>query len=206
MNVEQAYNKWSESYDAVVNRTRDLEARAIRGLLVPDGNSDVLEIGCGTGKNTEFLKDFGTLTAVDFSDRMLAAAKTKIDAPNVRFERLDLREKWNFADNSFDLATCSLVLEHLADLDHVFAEAARVLRPAGRFYIGELHPFKQYLGGKARFETGGGVFEPECFVHNFSEFFDAAAKNGFEVAQVGEWFDEGTAVPRLLTLIFRKRS
>ena len=96
---------------------------------------------------------------------MLAKAKRKITSENVVFKQLDLRETWDFADESFDLITCSLALEHIENLDFVFAEAARVLRANGKFYFGELHPFKQYQGTKARFETGEGIFELECFVH-----------------------------------------
>ncbi len=34
MNNREAYNTWSESYDTVENKTRDLEARAIREMRV----------------------------------------------------------------------------------------------------------------------------------------------------------------------------
>jgi ubiquinone/menaquinone biosynthesis C-methylase UbiE len=207
MNVQQAYNAWSETYDTVENKTRDLEARALRASVSPE-NLEILEIGCGTGKNTEFLQAGARhLTAVDFSAEMLERARQKITNGNVEFRRLDLRENWDFADNSFDLVTCSLALEHIENIDFVFAEAGRVLRAAGRFYFGELHPFKQYQGSKARFETGAGVFELECFVHHVSEFFAAAKNNKFEVAGLQEWFDDDdkSQIPRLLTMILEKR-
>ena len=168
MNVQQAYNSWSETYDSVENKTRDLEARALREMISGD-NLDILEIGCGTGKNTVFLQTKAKyLTAADFSTEMLAQAKTKITAENVEFRQLDLRENWNFAENSFDLITCSLALEHIENIGFIFNQANKVLRTGGLFYFGELHPFKQYQGSKALFETGSGVFELECFVHHIS--------------------------------------
>ncbi len=206
MNNREAYNSWSASYDAVINPTRDAEAKTLREMI--SGNDlDILEIACGTGKNTEFLQTKAKhLTAVDFSEEMLEKARQKISAENVVFKQLDLRETWDFADESFDLVTCSLALEHIENLDFVFSEANRVLKNGGRFYFGELHPFKQYQGSKARFETGSGVFELECFVHNVSEYFAAGTKNNFECAEIKEWFDgdDKTNIPRLLTMVFEK--
>ena len=207
MNVQQAYNAWSETYDAVENKTRDLEARALREIISGDA-LDILEIGCGTGKNTEFLQQRARyLIGADFSAEMLERAKAKITSETVEFRQLDLRENWNFADDSFDLITCSLALEHIENIDFVFGQSRRVLRSGGKFYFGELHPFKQYQGSKARFETDSGTFELECFVHHISEFFEVAVKNNFETLELKEWFDEDdqSAVPRLLTMIFRAK-
>ncbi len=206
MNNQQAYNSWSATYDSVENKTRDLEARALREMISGE-NLDILEIACGTGKNTEFLRTKAKhLTAVDFSEEMLEKAKRKITTENVEFKQLDLREKWDLADESFDLITCSLALEHIENLDFVFAEAARVLRTNGKFYFGELHPFKQYQGSKARFETGDGTFVLECFVHHVFEYFAAGTNNNFICAELKEWFDgdDKTQIPRLLTMIFEK--
>jgi ubiquinone/menaquinone biosynthesis C-methylase UbiE len=207
MNVEKAYDHWSKTYDSVENKTRDLEARALRESVAGE-NLEILEIGCGTGKNTEYLrKKAKRLVGADFSEEMLSIARNKITAANVEFRQMDLREKWDFTGNSFDLVTCSLALEHIENIDFVFAEANRVLRAGGRFYFGELHPFKQYQGSKARFETGAGVFELECFVHHVSEFFASAANHNFEVKELREWFDEDdrAGIPRLLTMVLVRR-
>ncbi|MEO6590412.1 MAG: class I SAM-dependent methyltransferase [Pyrinomonadaceae bacterium] len=206
MNNQQAYNSWSATYDLVKNKTRDIEAKALRESIFGE-NLDVLEIGCGTGKNTEFLQTKSKkLIGADFSEEMLANAKEKITAENVEFRQMDLREKWDFADETFDLITCSLALEHIENIDFVFQQARKVLKKSGRFYIGELHPFKQYQGTKARFETGAGVFELECFVHHISDFFNAGKENGLHTIKCKEWFDgdEKTQIPRLLTMIFEK--
>jgi ubiquinone/menaquinone biosynthesis C-methylase UbiE len=207
MDNQQAYNKWSQTYDTVENKTRDLEAKALRESIITNAPLDILEIGCGTGKKNEgLLAKAKYLVGADFSAEMLEKAKEKIKIENVEFKQMDLREEWRFAEDSFDLITCSLALEHIENIDFIFQQARKVLRSNGQFYIGELHPFKQYNGTKARFETGSGVFELECFVHHVSEFFEVAKRNNFEVIELKEWFDDDdkTQIPRLLTIICKK--
>ncbi|MDQ3042450.1 MAG: class I SAM-dependent methyltransferase [Acidobacteriota bacterium] len=205
MDNQQAYDVWAENYDTMTNKTRDLEAKALRASVLFSAPLDVLEIGCGTGKNTEWLAAKAKhLVAADFSAEMLAKAKKKNTANNVEFRQFDLRDEWEFSENEFDLVTCSLALEHIENIDFVFGQANRVLRPGGLFYIGELHPFKQYQGSKARFDTESGVFELECFVHHVSEIYAAAKINNFELVELKEWFDDDkTAIPRLITMIFQ---
>lgn len=207
MDNQQAYDVWANNYDTVINKTRDLEAFALREMLGKIDFETVLEIGCGTGKNTEWLLTKAKrVVGADFSEEMLAKAKAKIASQNVEFVKTDIRENWNFPIQNFDLITCSLALEHVEDLDFVFQQANLALKNGGLFYIGELHPFKQYQGSKARFYTNEGIYELECFVHHFSDFFKAAKDNDFSAAETKEWFDENNrnSAPRLLTMIFKK--
>ena len=170
MNNKEAYNKWSATYDTVLNRTRDLEAMAFRKTLSGQNFSCVLELGCGTGKNTEWLAtNANQLTAVDFSEEMMDKAKEKVKHKHVNFVHGDISCEWNFANSKVDLVTCSLVLEHIRDIDFIFKQASNFLNRGGLFYIGELHPFKQYEGSKARFETTTGIFVLECFTHHISD-------------------------------------
>jgi ubiquinone/menaquinone biosynthesis C-methylase UbiE len=208
MNNQEAYNAWSGSYDLVKNNTRDVEAFALRETLSSKSFENVLEIGCGTGKNTAWLLTKAkNVIGADFSDEMLAQAKAKINADNVEFIQTDIRETWKFANQSFDLITCSLILEHIENIDFVFNQASAKLKPGGEFYIGELHPFKQYSGTKARFDTDTGQFVLECFTHHVSDYFDAAKNNGFDCVSINEWFDDNdrTAIPRILTMKFQSK-
>ncbi|AYA37149.1 class I SAM-dependent methyltransferase [Hymenobacter oligotrophus] len=209
MNVQQAYNAWSGSYDTVENKTRDLEARAIRATVPGARVANALELGCGTGKNTEWLAGVAQqLTAVDFSAEMMQQARQKLPLPHITFRQANITEPWHFAaDAAFDLISCSLILEHIADLGPVFAEAQRVLRPGGLFYVGELHPVKQYTGSKARFDTGAGqVFELECYVHHVSDFTEAARQHGLRCQRLQEWFDadDRSTPPRIVSFLFEK--
>ncbi len=208
MNTQQAYNIWSEQYDTNENKTRDLEAISLREHIKGQTFEHCLEIGCGTGKNTEWLvTQAAKVLAVDLSEEMLSKAKQKINASNITFIQADITQDWSFTNsNQFDLATFSLVLEHIEDLEAIFAQLNKVMQTNGIVYIGELHPFKQYNGSKARFETSEGLQVVTCFNHHITEFVEAANKNHFELINIKEYFDENDKnnIPRILTLVFKK--
>ncbi|MBE7169177.1 MAG: class I SAM-dependent methyltransferase [Williamsia sp.] len=208
MQVQQAYNQWAAQYDTNENKTRDLEGIALRTLLDPIPFTNCLEIGCGTGKNSQWLvQKAEQLTSVDFSEEMLAKARKKLASDNVAFVQADIKQTWTFAKGLYDLVCFSLVLEHIEDLGPIFREAARVLLPGGWVYVGELHPFKQYQGTRARFDTPGGLQVVECYNHHVSEFVQAARKAGLLLADLNEYFDDpgSTGMPRILTLLFKKK-
>jgi len=207
MNTRQAYNSWSEQYDTNNNKTRDLEAHALRTMLSTLDFDTCLEIGCGTGKNTVWLMTKAKqITAVDLSEAMLAKAKAKISSPAVNFIQADITGNWNFAEQQYDLVTFSLVLEHIQNIDHIFSEVSKSLTKGGHVYVGELHPFKQYAGTKARFETEEGLHIVDCYNHNISEFTQAAKKHQLNIIDINEYFDadDNTTLPRILTLILKK--
>ncbi len=207
MNNQEAYNEWASSYNDVINLTRDVELKAKKEILAAIPFSAVLELGCGTGKNTEWLlQKAGSVTAVDFSENMLTKAKERVHSDKVNFVQADINQTWDFAKQKFNLVTCSLVLEHIQHLQPVFEKAGAVLSPGGYFYIGELHPFKQYAGSKARFEKEEEVMILDCYTHHVSEFTQLAKENGFSIVDLNEWFDEDGSkeIPRILTLLFSK--
>lgn len=146
-----------------------------------------MEIGCGTGKNTAWLIEKAEhLTAVDFSNEMLAKAKEKITSDRVQFKQGDITKDWTFTNSLYDLISFSLVLEHINVL--------------------ELHPYKQYLGSKARFNAEDGLKVVDCFTHNISDFIQTAKKYGLILIDVNEYFDNNNRqeVPRILTLLLQK--
>ncbi|MEO8412992.1 MAG: class I SAM-dependent methyltransferase [Ginsengibacter sp.] len=207
MDVNLAYDTWASQYDKNKNKTRDLEGQAMRASLENIRFDRVLEIGCGTGKNTIwFVEKAKQITAIDLSDKMLALAKEKIKTGNVQFVRGDITRPWSFGKGLYDLVSFSLVLEHIDNLDHIFRETSKSLQPGGYVYIGELHPFKQYSGTKARFDNEEGQQEVNCFIHNISDFIQSARKCGFRLVDMEEYFDNNdrNEIPRILVIILRK--
>ena len=208
MNVQNAYNEWAGQYDTNLNKTRDLEAAVLRAQLGKLSFHSCLEIGCGTGKNSVWLASKTVrLVAVDFSEEMLAKAKEKISLDHVQFVQADIQEPWHFAQQQFDLVSFSLVLEHIEDLTAIFKKVSDCLTLHGHVYIAELHPFKQYSGSKARFETAAGTQIVTCFNHHVSDFTNAAKQAGLELVDLQEYFDDQdrNQIPRILQLLFRKQ-
>src|SRR5687768_11297880 len=150
MSIQKAYSEWSQTYDTDRNLTRDLDQQVMREALADLRFNSILEIGCGTGKNTTFLAQIGVrVHALDFSEGMIEEAKKKVKATNVRFSLANLTQTSPCENGAYDLIVCNLVLEHIEDLSFIFSEAFRVLQARGRFLINELHPFRQYEGKKA---------------------------------------------------------
>ena len=208
MDIQNAYNKWSDTYDQDENRTRDLDREVVRSRLGDLHFDTILEIGCGTGKNTSLLAQIGqNVRAVDFSQGMIARAREKVQAENVHFSLMNITQPWEFADHSFDLIVCNLVLEHIQNLSHVFAEAARTLRPGGYFFVDELHPFRQYEGTKARFYRAEEKVEVDAFVHHISDFLKAGEESRLSLVHLDEYWHEAdqNKPPRILSLYFERR-
>lgn len=207
MNIQSAYNEWSGIYDSNENLTRDLDQTVTRNTFAGMYFESVLELGCGTGKNTAFLVQIGgNVHALDFSEGMIGKAKEKVKTCNIRFSMADLTRRWPCEDAAYDLISCNLVLEHIEDLRPIFSEAARVLKLGGRFFINELHPFKQYKGSKARFERDKETVEVDVFIHHISDFTNAAQAGGLRLIQLNEYWHEvdENKPPRLLSIIFEK--
>jgi SAM-dependent methyltransferase len=99
------------------------------------GRSDlrVLDAGCGTGGNGEFLGRYGAAYGLDLAPPALQLAWRRLPRALVRGSVVELP----YAAASFDLVTSFDVLYHRAVLDEraALAEVVRVLKPGGRFLI-----------------------------------------------------------------------
>ena len=89
----------------------------------------VLEVGCGQGWASEWIKDElgAEVVAVDQSERMVELTRRRgVDAHVGDVQDLA------FEDGSFDAVLAAWMLYHVPDLDRGLSELARVLRPGGR--------------------------------------------------------------------------
>jgi malonyl-CoA O-methyltransferase len=206
--VADAYDRWAATYDTDQNATRDLDALVLRASGLTLDGRDVLEVGCGTGKNTVWLAERArSLTAMDFAEQMIARARRRVvNAPaKVEFIRHDVREQWPLENGAVDVVVGNLVLEHVRDVGAVFREAARVLRRGGVAYFCELHPDRQARGGQAQFsdaETGERILVA-AFVHTVEEFMEAATTAQLVVERMEPHVEDGAPAdspPRLLAI------
>jgi len=127
------FDRISPVYDAM-NRamTLGLDRRwrrlAAEGAVRPADK--VLDACCGTGDLALAAERCGgTVTGVDFSERMLVRARAK--SGTVDWVLADVTAL-PFADGSFDAVTVGFGIRNVPDLEAGLAELARVLRPGGR--------------------------------------------------------------------------
>lgn len=152
--------------------------------------ANVLDLGCGNGRNLAVLRERGRAVGLDASAGLLARATAKAGHGSlVRGDAVALP----FADASFDAVHCVATLHHLpseGERRQCAREAARVLRPDG------LALFSVWAHEQERFRSGpqdvdvpwrrpGGLAVPR-FYHLFreGELVVLAASAGLAVERV----------------------
>lgn len=142
--VADAFDRASTSYDAAAalqERVRnELMGRLDDFQIQP---ASILDLGAGTGHASRALKrkyPKAVVVAVDIAPGMLERAKQQSRWMR-RFERVRADAyTLPFRDGAFDLVFSSLMLQWCDDLDAVFAEIARILKPGGTLVFSTFGP------------------------------------------------------------------
>ncbi len=92
----------------------------------------ILDLGCGSGKNSRFLTECGySVVAVDFSQEALKIGK--LVSPQAFFCRIDIREPLPFPDKHFQLIVADLSLHYFywSCTQKIVCEINRILKNNG---------------------------------------------------------------------------
>jgi len=105
------------------------------GIVGAWRGTTVLDLGCGGGFMAEALARRGAaVIGVDPVAEVVAAAREHALLAGLAIDyRVGGGEAIPLADRSVDCVVCVDVLEHVADIDRVLDEIARVLKPGGLF-------------------------------------------------------------------------
>jgi ubiquinone/menaquinone biosynthesis C-methylase UbiE len=165
-----------------------------------------LDAACGTGRFAEFLSARGhRVIGVDSSPDMLAYARRRVPDGEFRLGELD---RLPLSDDSVDVITCALALEHVPRLEPVLAEFARVLRPGGDLVISDVH-HELITRGSVMTVRGpaGELWIAATYRHQLGDYLRPALSLGFQVrrceepraaptgplpetaTEIGDWFD-----------------
>jgi malonyl-CoA O-methyltransferase len=142
--VAQAFDKASAGYDAAAalqERVRNELLTRLDELKISPVS--ILDLGAGTGHASRALKrrfPRARVVAVDIAPGMLERARLQSRWLR-RFQRVRADAyALPFVDGAFDLVFSNLMLQWCDDLDAVFAEIARVLKPGGLLLFSTFGP------------------------------------------------------------------
>jgi len=164
--------KWLEK---IFHSRREKQTMKIINQYAP--NSDILDVGCGTGRITRNLE--GNVIGLDINEWNIERAK--VNAPNARFVVGDCEDMRMIPSNSYDLVVFTETLEHIPNPQRALQEVKRVLRVGGITVItvpsqSLIWRFRKYL------TTTHPHSEP--FHHNFSkDSFLELLKKDFKVLE-----------------------
>ncbi|HLL17575.1 MAG TPA: class I SAM-dependent methyltransferase, partial [Rubrivivax sp.] len=147
-NCHDAYRKYHSSEGAVHMALNDSgrfdadgfygQLRRIESRWLQSGSAQVLELGFGQGFNLAYLATRHTgcsFAGIDLTGSHVAIASRRLAGlHNVQLVRGDFH-RLPFADAAFDELYGIESFCHAQDVARAFAEAARVLRPGGRFTL-----------------------------------------------------------------------
>jgi SAM-dependent methyltransferase len=134
-----------------------LERPALRSLVPrPLAGSIVLDAGCGSGAQCQWLLDEGAdVVGIDLSPLMVEETRQRCEGHG-RYLVADLAEPLPLDPGSFDGITCSLALHYLEHWTVPLRSFAELLRPNGWAVISLEHPLGPPLASQR-----GGYFETE---------------------------------------------
>lgn len=144
-NGEERSRLVREMFDRIAGRYELLNAVMTAGLyklwnrkMIRATNlrlgDDALDLACGSGSLTRKLAEVvgpnGFVLGVDFSPEMLGAAKAR-PAPNVEYRLGDATDLSSVPSARYDAVTIAYGARNIPNLDALFSEMSRVLKPGG---------------------------------------------------------------------------
>lgn len=147
----QGFNLWADNYDQTVQVSEENNQYPFAGYkkilaaifneVMQKQNSNVLDIGFGTGVLTSKLYDNGhQIDGLDFSANMIAIAQSKM--PNANLIEWDISKglPLDISEKKFDSIISTYALHHLTDEEKIsfIYNLLSLLKEDGKIFIGDI--------------------------------------------------------------------
>lgn len=142
--MRESFERAAARYDEVAVLQREVGARMLERLDYMHINpACILDVGAGTGTQTALLKKRfrkARVVAMDIAQPMLRYARRRSGFMRPFHCLCGDMQHLPLAENSIDMLFSNLALQWATDLDEVFAEFKRVLKPGGMLLFSTLGP------------------------------------------------------------------
>ena len=140
LSSREGYRRWARSYDTDPNPMLALEKRFLEPMLPGAAGMDVVDLGCGTGRWLQILKDTAprSLLGIDSSPEMLRQARRKLNGA-ARLVHAD-GSGVSLAPVSADLVLASFLLSYVEDAQGLLCNARAALRENASLFLTDVHP------------------------------------------------------------------
>jgi SAM-dependent methyltransferase len=217
--TQDAYDSWASVYDTDGNMLQAIDDAELSVFLpkflvsvessFPNEDIQLLDLGCGTGRNTAKLLSYPwipdsdrtiNVTALDFSAGMLDVAREKLALLEKERVRLRISQADCFptvgdkkasplpaAGNltAVDGLISTLVLEHVP-LEDYFATVAILVKKGGFALVTNMHSEMGKVSQAGFVNAEGMKVRGTSFAHAPSETVEVATKAGFEIMSLKE--------------------
>ena len=179
VSVQEGYERWAGIYDKTPNPLLALEECHLVNVLPNLVGSNVLDLGCGTGRWLARLLSRGasSVVGIDLSPAMLGVAR---GSAGIR-ERLVLGDVLHlpFQASTFDFVLSSFALNHIKNLQVIAQELARAMKLDGRLLISEMHPEACARGWRPGFRDIRGAVWVKTVSHSAESVISIFRSNRF---------------------------
>jgi len=127
------YENSSKHYDKILNPFLNHIRKAVTDWIIVNQPKNILDIGCGTGKQISLLPNNINVIGVDNSPAMLKIADKQATGKCIEADAVNLP----FQDNKFDLIISQFALheKNMETINSELKEIKRLLKPNGKFLI-----------------------------------------------------------------------
>jgi SAM-dependent methyltransferase len=187
VSVAAGYGEWVGTYERTVEDAMDVQLLEALTAVPWARIRRAADLGCGTGRTGRWLRGRGvaSIDGVDITPEMLALAER-----TVVYDRLVLGNVWatGLEAEAYDLVTTCLVDEHLAELEPLYREAARLARPGGFHVLVGYHPqFIMAAGMPTHYHRSSGeAVAIETHLHLLSDHVGAGLDASWTLVEMRE--------------------
>ena len=141
--IKRSFAAASDTYDSVAELQRTVGRELLQAIDTTHLKGTLLDLGCGTGFLTGELlarSRYESMIALDIALPMLQAAQGKlVDQPNINYICADA-EHLPLGGQCIDAVLSNLALQWCRNLDAVFTDIKRVLKPEGQLVFSTFGP------------------------------------------------------------------